>query len=492
MSGNRLKVVLALPDELAVMSLGHTGIYEEFSRLYEVHALVYPFARLAGLDESQFASVTYVDAKPERNEIRGRQSYLSMWAERHSTQDWDDAARRYFLMQLRKGNRNQAIEWTIRYILPGMIPAVGRWLIRRAEKRLGLDPQVHAMLSKIQPDIVISVFRGHGTTDIDTLKAAQALGIPTFFLQGMWDSICDYGKVQYFADYFGAWGYQAAMWVHKIHDVRKSRIMLTGSPFREVARRRDVDAVAAREYLGLPADKKVIFFAGAANPSYELDNLKLIDDAIESGELGDCVLYYRPHPYRTPLKGEKNYLEMNFRHVVFDHTLVERFQEYWKSNGSFVLSRKGSERVRDNVHASRILAATSVLVGQITTLQLEGLLCGIPNVEVAYVHRDQAHFSVRYSFCDSSEFQWMPGVVIAYSPEDLCSRIRAALSLREDPSFQTVIDGHLQSFVYMDDRTYGQRITDAIEAIVRKPQTSLCGHLNYPAIDVDRGENVID
>ena len=291
----------------------------------------------------------------------------------------------------------------------------------------------------------------------------------------------------------GVWGYQSAIWSEKIQGMHRSRIFMLGTTFAEAMKQihEKNPADHIRERLGLPKNKRILLFAGAARGGNEVSKLIMLEEAIENGILRDCCVFYRPHPFRLAVVTEPNFFQQNFKHVIIDPTLEERFRQFWTDDGIKPFPRKASKFPRDFRHTVDLFSISSVMIAPITTYMLEALWFGIPCVEIGYVDSENSRFNIRYDIPSSAALQCLPSSFACMHPDQLLDTVNDALQFGELQRNMEVSRRYLGNLVCDDDMPFGERIVNAADAILNHRKDGIHHFLNNPIIDVDKQENVV-
>ena len=190
--------------------------------------------------------------------------------------------------------------------------AVGRWLlgrksisgaIRGFEAIAPAAKNVVADLRRVAPDVVFaSPANMRFTEEVEYIKAARHLGIPTAVLVLSWDNMSTKGLINVHPDLLLAWNRTHASEAVLHHGISENRILLTGAPFFDKWFDNENHAVDRTVFLrnaGLPDDKPFVLYLGSS-ANITKDESWLVTDLIErlskSVTLGRASIMVRPHP----------------------------------------------------------------------------------------------------------------------------------------------------------------------------------------------------
>jgi hypothetical protein len=208
-----------------------------------------------------------------------------------------------------------------RYRAPGAFITLGRlatvsWLrgvmaraVRAVERAIPEEPAIRGYLEARRPDVVlITPLVDLGSSQIDYLRAARALRIPTAVCVWSWDHLSSKALIRDWPDRLFVWNATQQREAEALHGVPPSRIVVTGAQCfdqwfdRQPSRDRAAFCAAA----GLPADRPLLLyvcsalFAGSPVEAGFVERWLRALRASGSPVLRDCSVLVRPHPSRLP------------------------------------------------------------------------------------------------------------------------------------------------------------------------------------------------
>jgi hypothetical protein len=106
------------------------------------------------------------------------------------------------------------------------------WLLKMFEYMVPADVKIKKSLKKIAPDVVIvTPVNMRYSEDIEYLKAAKSLKIPTVLPVLSWDNLTTKGLIHIQPDRVFVWNDVQKIEAMSIHNIPEHRIEITGSPF---------------------------------------------------------------------------------------------------------------------------------------------------------------------------------------------------------------------------------------------------------------------
>ena len=174
------------------------------------------------------------------------------------------------------------------------------------ERALPVPRQFRELVSDVDPDaVVVSPLLERGTPQINYLRAARELGIPTGLCVASWDNLTNKGPILDPIDLVAVWNGEQLDEAVNLHRVPRDRVMVTGAPVYDdwFGREPSTERAEFCKRLGLPADRPYLLYVCSSG--------FIADDEAEwiprwlgrlrrSGipELSDVAVLVRPHPQK--------------------------------------------------------------------------------------------------------------------------------------------------------------------------------------------------
>jgi hypothetical protein len=185
------------------------------------------------------------------------------------------------------------------------IEALSRWLERATPD----DAAARAFVEQERPDLVlVTPLIALGSSQIDYLRAARSLGIPTALCVGSWDHLSSKALIREVPDRIFVWNDTQKREAVTLHRVPASRIVVTGAQCFDKwfnrAPSRDRETFCRQ--IGLPADRPILLYVCSAPFSGSPPEAPFVVDWIrrirtnDSARLRETPILVRPHPSRRP------------------------------------------------------------------------------------------------------------------------------------------------------------------------------------------------
>ncbi len=373
----------------------------------------------------------------------------------------------------------------------GCTPTTAKWANDLFERYIGEDRTIKEIIDSVRPDLIITFLAGAGALEIESTKAGKTNNIPVLGIQAAWDRIGGRGLLPFRPDYMGVWGYQSRIIAERLQKMPPERIVHIGAPFGDALKRPPQQSDAAiRAALGLPAGKRVLMFAGNIWAYNEVRNLKIFNDAIESGKLADCCIFYRPHPFQHRAKDDIEFSKQNFKHIYLDPQLADEYTQAHQQKRAYAFSK--TKVGIDFRHLKDVMSVLSGVINPLGTMIIQGAMCGVPSVVILYVDRANERYWRR---CECEHFdiiRGMPGIILCLGPNELIECCQRALDFSKKTSAIDVMKNTVKSVVYDDELAFSQRVRHAVDAILYPDRRSIYNFLHKPVLDLTKKQNVID
>ena len=189
----------------------------------------------------------------------------------------------------------------------GWFGAAQRTVLSRLERALPDDAAVRAYLEAQRPDLLlITPLVGLGSSQIDYLRVARAMGIPTALCVWSWDHLSSKALIREWPDRVFVWNDTQKREAVELHGVPPARVVVTGAQCFDhwFDRRPSRDRAAFCAAAGIPADRPLVVYVCSALLQGSPPEAPFVVDWIRrlrasaSPQLASAAILVRPHPSR--------------------------------------------------------------------------------------------------------------------------------------------------------------------------------------------------
>jgi hypothetical protein len=214
----------------------------------------------------------------------------------------------------------------MRKALPPASRWLGRWTsstadrTRRLIRWLGVCERVipssavlEAFLRRVGPDVVVvSPLVTDQCPQVDMIKAARRVGVPSVLGVASWDHLTTKGLMRIQPDLVALWNHEQRREALDFHGTSETRVVVTGAQCfdRWFDRTPHRSRAEFCERAGLSAGRLFLVFVGStasiSAPEAEVAFVKRWIEAVRRGpgSLGDMGILIRPHPYNAAHWGD--------------------------------------------------------------------------------------------------------------------------------------------------------------------------------------------
>jgi CDP-Glycerol:Poly(glycerophosphate) glycerophosphotransferase len=339
-------------------------------------------------------------------------------------------------------------------------PGAYHWYRRRMLARIGDDPALDALLEEEKPDVIVHPTVLEGLFVSDLIRWGRVHGVPTVYLMNSWDNPAVKAVAVGAPDRLVVWGEHSKQVAHARLGIPLDHLLTFGAAQFDVYRRPTREAPAAyRARLGVPAGRRLLLYAGSSKGLDETAHLRALEGAIERGELENCSVLYRPHPWRATAEGEADFFKLSWRHVAMAPDMADYYRRHRREAAIIHLADY------EDTHVT--LSAVDAVISPLSTILLEAALHGKPIL--AYlpdedVQRNIALFSMAKSVHFRDFFERVDCLQCP-RPEDLVGGCRELLEAAERPGTAARLRSQCEFFVASGERSYAEQLDELIRSL---------------------------
>ena len=430
-----------------------------FDEFAEQHQTVFVFP------EQGHRRISQVD--PSQLELPGPHEHLTILSERQITWKW-----LYLIDQLRwkPGAQSKALRrlhrcnlgWKAAILLTALsLPGIRQgfqWVVRRKLRSLPFDG-LRELLDREKPDILIHPCVMEGVFLNDLIEESKRRHIPLVVIMNSWDNPSTKRAMIGNPDWLLVWGEQTHRHAVDLAGMPPERTLKFGAAQFEVYR--EPPQMDRGEFCDLndvdPA-LPLLVYAGSSKGTREIDHLRQLDAAVESGVLPPVNILYRPHPWGNGGEGGANILDESWRHVTIEHSMREYLEQ--------VRAGKTEICLAEYRHTHEVLAHCDALISPLSTIILEAALhgkpamCFLPDTDQSNHFR---HDSQLMHFHDMFE---MPEIIVAHSYNELIAGGCELLERAKDGAWHDKMKKLSEFFVEPHGESFSRRLRQLCEKIM--------------------------
>jgi hypothetical protein len=331
---------------------------------------------------------------------------------------------------------------------------------RRMLAEIGDNPSLDALLREERPDVIVHPTVLEGLFVSDLVRSGQALGIPTVFLMNSWDNPAVKAMMVGVPDRLVVWGEHSKELACERLGVPADRVAVLGAAQFDVYRQPPrEDPAAYRRRLGVPADHRLLLYAGSSKGLDETAHLRRLEEAVESGRLPRTTVLYRPHPWRAQVPGEADFFTQAWRHVMMAPDMAEYYRRHRGGQAEIYMA--------DYAETHVTLSAADAVISPLSTILLEAALHGKPSL--AYLPDEDMKSNVMlFTMVRTIHFRAFFEKLDCFqcaTPEALVADTGRLLDAAGDPATAERLRAQSPYFVEFPDRPYAEALDGLLRTL---------------------------
>lgn len=206
-----------------------------------------------------------------------------------------------------RGRLHPKLYWAAKTSIGSAIfsTSFARWLLRKLETFFKPEPTIVEWLKEYKPDVLVaSPYIWSSDLEIEYIKAAGSIGIPTIASVLSWDNLVSKGTYLVKPDWLFVWNRDLTEEAVKLHDFERQKVFMAGAPVFDPWF--DLSPSLTREEFcrqcGVDSKKPFVLFLGSSKTITDLD-VEFIKALIAHFGQVDTEkrpsIIIRPHPYAS-------------------------------------------------------------------------------------------------------------------------------------------------------------------------------------------------
>ena len=447
----RQKLTVLLAGQVYLWTFYEAGAFTDLEKHYEVEYLVVD-SQVSAAKAEAYGLSPY--ERIGTAEWRGRflQWYMMI------TMFWHGRTIRGFYHKSRRMHPLRRVPYQV-LSLPGIYHVINAVMTRWWPEW----PELATYLRERGPAMVLMPSIAADSYTLEAINTCKKLGVPSFIIINSWDNLVSKGVMPISPDLVGVWGPQGQRQAIEVQRVPDERIRTLGWVKADYysGARTAADASEVYEANGIPGDKRILLYASCALPFDDLGAIAIIDKAISAGRYPGYALLYRPHPWMMHREGERRFEDMGFENVYFDAQMRAGYEVRFES-------RQGAKtdvvRQPGLGYYPKLMGAVSGIVCPLSTIVLEGALCGVQSVLICYADDKNTFLppSKVIEFDHMKEILGFPGIRACWKEGELLAAVDEMVGSADDDEPKRALVEATRAMVYRDDRPYSVRLTETV------------------------------
>lgn len=347
-------------------------------------------------------------------------------------------------------------------------------LVRQVYVKLNLlrlsnlsDTDLIRKLKEDKPDLVVHPSVLDGVYFDDLLSFCNDLGIPLINIMNSWDNpSTKHGAVKK-PECLLVWGDQTHQHAVEHIGMPPEKVIKFGvaqfDVYRNPPRLNRAEFCAKH---GLPADCRILLYAGSSKGTDETAHLHMIDQLIKRGDIPPMKVIYRPHPWGKGGANGQDILNQRWQNVVIENSMIQYLQAVKAGTaGIFLADYKDTHDVLSNI---------DFLISPLSTIILEAALHGKP--AMCYMPVDEkgaTHFQAAKDMPHFDDLFQMDIFPKAFGEKHLKDGIIELIRISEHPDAMSKLRKACSHFIQPFDQSWSIRFANFAEKYVESVESKV-------------------
>ena len=470
-NGKHGDIVVVIPRGEVIRNFVYTGALDEVAEDSGVSLLsVLPSDELTELLVKRYQKVLHLENYPERWIVRILREILEI---AHGRWLWSNAAQeRWRLRDVEADTTGKKLKrWTKKLACYPFANRTGLHLLSRAERATSrwfrTTDEFVRLFKELKPSLVFNGSHVHSSVAIQSIQAAQWLGIPTATFIFSWDNLTSQGRILPSYDYYLVWNEAIRDQLLDIYkEIRPEQIFITGTPQFDFHFQPEFYWTREKFCAQVGADPSrpiILYTTGMANhmpgePSIVESIADLLRDMTD---LGSPQLLVRVYPKDQTGRFEE--LKVRRTDILFSKT---HWEKAWHT-----------PRFEDCYMLTNSVRHADIGINVASTISLELCMFNKPVINVGYnppeVDRGSIDYARYYEFDHYRPVVESGAVRVAGSEIEMHALLRSALA---EPQKDSAERRKLirQMFGNTLDGQASHRVAAQLVNLAQRPEWSLC------------------
>ncbi|MBK26610.1 MAG: hypothetical protein CME70_21600 [Halobacteriovorax sp.] len=326
---------------------------------------------------------------------------------------------------------------------------------------LGNYPELEEAVDDFKPDVILHPCVLEGLFISDLISTSKKRNIPFVVLMNSWDNPSTKATVLGLPDYLVVWGEQTMSHAIEFMDMPADKIKKFGAAQFEVYKAPPLKT--RKQYCqeaSIDPEKTLIIYAGSSKSINEIEHLQTLENAIQSGDITDTHIIFKPHPWRATPEGEPDFFSIDWKHISMDPGMVPYYKRSVEKNDDSI-------QLSSYMDTHIILSSADILISNVSTILLEAALHGMPIMCMVSDKEIEENNFLRVTLNSLYFNDLMERLDVARCKDhqEIVIECKKLIDKFMTPDFKDKQIEKTKFFVELKEKSYGQQVFELIKNI---------------------------
>lgn len=312
------------------------------------------------------------------------------------------------------------------------------------------------LIKGFKPDVFIHPTTLDSLYINDLIYYGKKYKIKTIALMNSWDNPSTKNTVFNHPDLLCVWGEQTRNHALQFMKIPEKNLKIFGAAQFEVYKKKNYQSKKEFKNEYKINEEKILLYAGSSKGTNELRHLDFLDKAIESKEIPNCKIIYRPHPWGGGgLNGNKIY-KKSWNNISFENKSIKYLKDISNDiHYKFLSNYSDTHNTLSNV---------DFVISPLSTIIIEAAMHGKPSLCFLPNEDHAKHMNIEIHLIHFQDIFKSKLIYKAYSDTELINNIN--LMIRNfDKSQEKKLVEFSNFFVKKFRNSYSQRLNNQISQL---------------------------
>ena len=336
------------------------------------------------------------------------------------------------------------------------------WHIFKFYKKISLltnlDADMTNLIERFQPDVVIHPCVLEGLFLNDLIQITKAKKIPLVVIMNSWDNPSTKNAMSGIPDWLLVWGKQTKNHAIRFCKMPDKHVIKFGAAQFDIYNK--VSKVSKKDFnnsYGFLEKDFILLYAGSSKGTDEIKQLNLLENAINQGILKNIKVIYRPHPWGQGGRNGSKIIDIKWKNILFDKSMIGYLTQLKKGDTSKFLSNY------DYTHD--ILSHVDAVISPLSTILIEAAIHGKPSLCFLPYEDKSLHFEIDSALIHFQDFFQSKYFLKAKGYNKLVSETSKLIEFCNKKNISEDLKNEANYYVKKFKQPYNKRLTKLIETI---------------------------